>query len=301
VVKDASGNTLGTVTDKKVKLPIKGTAAPAAQAQGVQAQAVQATAACDILSLILGPLHLDLLGLVIDLNAGRFPEARAYTWGLAASVGRQSSTEPSDDEPRRRRPRPRNELTGTGAAVDWAGPLPASSSKARSRIIDSMRRLLARSAERTRAAWNANSKEATDVRRDRQGTPRTGPPRAVDRCGPGHARLSGRAGIPRSRGLDLLITNLFAAVAMPRLPLKRALVAIRARGLGDFARASGAQSALAAETAARAGAVRRPGSVPAGRCARPDREPARAGDRGRVMGGNQRRPRLVLVGANSER
>jgi hypothetical protein len=27
-----------------------------------------ATAACDILSLVLGPLHLDLLGLVIDLN-----------------------------------------------------------------------------------------------------------------------------------------------------------------------------------------------------------------------------------------
>jgi len=37
---------------------------------GVQAHAAQATPAgtCSILDLVLGPLHLDLLGLVVDLN-----------------------------------------------------------------------------------------------------------------------------------------------------------------------------------------------------------------------------------------
>ncbi|MBW8906784.1 MAG: hypothetical protein JF611_14175 [Betaproteobacteria bacterium] len=40
-----------------------------AQIQGASgARAAQAALACDILNLVLGPLHLDLLGLVIDLN-----------------------------------------------------------------------------------------------------------------------------------------------------------------------------------------------------------------------------------------
>jgi len=37
-------------------------------AAGTTAAAITAQATCDILNLVLGPLHLDLLGLVIDLN-----------------------------------------------------------------------------------------------------------------------------------------------------------------------------------------------------------------------------------------
>ena len=37
-------------------------------ASGTQARAITQQATCDILNLVLGPLHLDLLGLVIDLN-----------------------------------------------------------------------------------------------------------------------------------------------------------------------------------------------------------------------------------------
>jgi len=37
-------------------------------AAGPTAAAISAQATCDILHLVLGPLHLDLLGLVIDLN-----------------------------------------------------------------------------------------------------------------------------------------------------------------------------------------------------------------------------------------
>ena len=44
-----------------------------------QATKLQAAAACDILHLILGPLHLDLLGLVVDLNQVGAIEA-ARTW-----------------------------------------------------------------------------------------------------------------------------------------------------------------------------------------------------------------------------
>ena len=49
-VVDPSGNVLATVTNQAVTSPL------------------QATATCTILNLVLGPLHLDLLGLVIDLN-----------------------------------------------------------------------------------------------------------------------------------------------------------------------------------------------------------------------------------------
>jgi hypothetical protein len=59
---------IGTVT---LRNPADGTVAIAPVAlnviRGVQA-AVAAQAVCDILHLVLGPLHLDLLGLVIDLN-----------------------------------------------------------------------------------------------------------------------------------------------------------------------------------------------------------------------------------------
>jgi hypothetical protein len=38
------------------------------QGSGALAYAPQQTAECDVLHLVLGPLHLDLLGLVVDLN-----------------------------------------------------------------------------------------------------------------------------------------------------------------------------------------------------------------------------------------
>lgn len=50
---DALGNTIGSVTNVPITLPVGGGAA---------------TGACTILDLTLGPLHLDLLGLVVDLN-----------------------------------------------------------------------------------------------------------------------------------------------------------------------------------------------------------------------------------------
>jgi hypothetical protein len=49
-VSDASGDTVGTVT-RTVALPV-----------------TIAAVTCQVLNLVLGPLHLDLLGLVIDLN-----------------------------------------------------------------------------------------------------------------------------------------------------------------------------------------------------------------------------------------
>ncbi|HJQ03023.1 MAG TPA: hypothetical protein VJ851_15615 [Jatrophihabitans sp.] len=57
----ASGTLTGTVTDAA-------TGASSAVTQPVSA-AVTATGSCTILDLTLGPLHLDLLGLVVDLNA----------------------------------------------------------------------------------------------------------------------------------------------------------------------------------------------------------------------------------------
>jgi hypothetical protein len=49
-VSDASGATVGTVT-RTVSVPV-----------------TVAAATCQVLNLVLGPLHLDLLGLVVDLN-----------------------------------------------------------------------------------------------------------------------------------------------------------------------------------------------------------------------------------------
>jgi len=50
---NAAGTVLGTVTNVPITLPIGG---------------AQATGSCTILDLTLGPLHLNLLGLVVDLN-----------------------------------------------------------------------------------------------------------------------------------------------------------------------------------------------------------------------------------------
>jgi hypothetical protein len=54
--KDINGtlNAVGTVTGGGVSVPFQ--------------VPVQATGTCQILTLTLGPLHLDLLGLVVDLN-----------------------------------------------------------------------------------------------------------------------------------------------------------------------------------------------------------------------------------------
>lgn len=49
---DAAGNVLATVTDQLTSTTVVGAAA----------------AVCDILNLDLGPLHLDILGLVVDLS-----------------------------------------------------------------------------------------------------------------------------------------------------------------------------------------------------------------------------------------
>jgi hypothetical protein len=49
-VRDSSGATIGTVT-RTISLPV-----------------TAAAATCQVLNLVLGPLHLDLLGLVVDLN-----------------------------------------------------------------------------------------------------------------------------------------------------------------------------------------------------------------------------------------
>ncbi|HEY0530689.1 MAG TPA: hypothetical protein VGD29_03735 [Actinoplanes sp.] len=49
-VSDSSGATIGTVT-RTVSVPV-----------------TVAAATCQVLNLVLGPLHLDLLGLVVDLN-----------------------------------------------------------------------------------------------------------------------------------------------------------------------------------------------------------------------------------------
>jgi hypothetical protein len=66
------GTLVATVTDSAgarniavggIAIPVEAATSPATGAQAISAQAV-----CDILHLTLGPLHLDLLGLVIDLN-----------------------------------------------------------------------------------------------------------------------------------------------------------------------------------------------------------------------------------------
>jgi hypothetical protein len=56
---DASGTSLGSVS-QTATLPVKTTGAAAA--------AKPAAAACNVLSLVLGPLNLNLLGLVVTLN-----------------------------------------------------------------------------------------------------------------------------------------------------------------------------------------------------------------------------------------
>jgi hypothetical protein len=60
-ITDAAGNVRSVVTN--VAWPVTGRSA-----EGLASCDSSATRACDILELVLGPLHLDLLGLVVDLN-----------------------------------------------------------------------------------------------------------------------------------------------------------------------------------------------------------------------------------------
>jgi hypothetical protein len=57
-VTDATGNVIRTIVTQ-VAMPVNNAAGGAAAA---------AAGSCDILNLVLGPLHLELLGLVVDLN-----------------------------------------------------------------------------------------------------------------------------------------------------------------------------------------------------------------------------------------
>jgi hypothetical protein len=58
-----AGNLVGTVTNT-----VTGVTTPINQAFTAPITAAQANGTCSILDLTLGPLHLDLLGLVVDLN-----------------------------------------------------------------------------------------------------------------------------------------------------------------------------------------------------------------------------------------
>ena len=60
-ITDTAGNARAVVTN--VSWPVTGRSA-----EGLASCDADSTRACDILELILGPLHLDLLGLVVDLN-----------------------------------------------------------------------------------------------------------------------------------------------------------------------------------------------------------------------------------------
>ena len=67
----AHGVLKGTVTNTATAAKssvVKNVAWPVSKGAPVAAAAVAPQASCDILNLVLGPLHLDLLGLVVDLN-----------------------------------------------------------------------------------------------------------------------------------------------------------------------------------------------------------------------------------------
>jgi hypothetical protein len=67
-VTDTAGNVGRTIVTQATWPVANASSAPVADAAASCDSASSAVQACDILNLILGPLHLDLLGLVIDLN-----------------------------------------------------------------------------------------------------------------------------------------------------------------------------------------------------------------------------------------
>jgi hypothetical protein len=62
---DSLGNPIGSVM-KSVSVPATVTGGSSSARDGKMA--ISSNATCDILNLVLGPLHLDLLGLTVDLN-----------------------------------------------------------------------------------------------------------------------------------------------------------------------------------------------------------------------------------------
>jgi hypothetical protein len=64
IVTGTGGVVVGSIV-KTVSMPVSFNGATGT---AVSAAAIGAQATCDVLNLVLGPLHLDLLGLVIDLN-----------------------------------------------------------------------------------------------------------------------------------------------------------------------------------------------------------------------------------------
>jgi hypothetical protein len=66
---DTTVNAAWTSVSQTATLPVQTTAASGAAAHGVAARAAAAPAAsCNVLNLVLGPLNLNLLGLVVTLN-----------------------------------------------------------------------------------------------------------------------------------------------------------------------------------------------------------------------------------------
>lgn len=67
-VTDTAGNVVRTIVTS-VEWPVaNASGSPAAADNAASCDVAATTQACDILNLVLGPLHLDLLGLVVDLN-----------------------------------------------------------------------------------------------------------------------------------------------------------------------------------------------------------------------------------------
>jgi hypothetical protein len=66
-VTDTAGNVVKTIVTT-IAWPVEDAGSAAADAAASCDTAAETARACDILNLVLGPLHLDLLGLVIDLN-----------------------------------------------------------------------------------------------------------------------------------------------------------------------------------------------------------------------------------------
>ena len=67
-ITDTAGNVVRTIVTQASWPVANASGSGVADAAASCDSASSAVAACDILNLILGPLHLDLLGLVIDLN-----------------------------------------------------------------------------------------------------------------------------------------------------------------------------------------------------------------------------------------
>ena len=66
-VTDGAGNVVRTIVTS-VAWPVANASGSAAADAAASCDAAATTQGCDILNLVLGPLHLDLLGLVVDLN-----------------------------------------------------------------------------------------------------------------------------------------------------------------------------------------------------------------------------------------